>query len=184
MNCDVAFSALMLLFGWQRASGCKKLSGGMPAWLSVWSEVQICIRPSWCHCHSLSLAPVNPDWLYTPGFTFLVPAHPSSPAQSPGGCKMVVVVVELWFKYQFYQKYPCLRFMLDYVCITSNICFQYTIWWWWLGVRKSIQPVKTEWWGDGRVICLKQGAKNLHMVQLMPLPPHHVLLHYNPEWFT
>jgi len=25
-------------------------------WLSVWSKVQTCIRPSWCHCHSLSLA--------------------------------------------------------------------------------------------------------------------------------
>ena len=35
---------------------CKKLSGGVLAWLSVWSEVQTCIQPSWCHCHSLSLA--------------------------------------------------------------------------------------------------------------------------------
>ena len=34
----------------------KKLSGGVLAWLSVWSEAQTCIRPSWCHCHSLSLA--------------------------------------------------------------------------------------------------------------------------------
>jgi len=25
-------------------------------WLSVWSEAQTCIWPSWCHCHSLSLA--------------------------------------------------------------------------------------------------------------------------------
>jgi len=27
-------------------------------------------------------------------------------------------------------------------------------------------------------------ANDLHMVQLMPLPPHHLLLQYNPEWFT
>jgi len=40
---------------------------GMLALLSAWSEVQICIRPSWCHCHSLSLAPENPDWLYLSG---------------------------------------------------------------------------------------------------------------------
>jgi len=26
------------------------------------------------------------------------------------------------------------------------------------------------------VICLVQGASNLHMVQLMPLPPYHLLL--------
>jgi len=25
-------------------------------------------------------------------------------------------------------------------------------------------------------ICLEQGADDLHMVQLMPLPPHHLLL--------
>ena len=37
----------------------KKLSGGVLAWLSVWSEVQNCIWPSWCHCHSLSLASVK-----------------------------------------------------------------------------------------------------------------------------
>ena len=29
-----------------------------------------------------------------------------------------------------------------------------------------------------------QDAKNMHMVQRMPLPPDHFLLHYNPKWFT
>jgi len=29
----------------------------------------------------------------------------------------------------------------------------------------------------GIVICLEWGANDLHMVQLMPLPPHHLLLH-------
>ena len=33
--------------------------GGVLAWSSVWSEVQTCIWPSWCHCHSLSLASVK-----------------------------------------------------------------------------------------------------------------------------
>ena len=37
----------------------KKFSGGVLAWLSVWSEMQTCIWPSWCHCHSLSLASVK-----------------------------------------------------------------------------------------------------------------------------
>ena len=55
-----AFSALTLLVGWQEGHpACKKLSGGVLAWLSVWSEVQTCICPSWCNCHSLSLASVN-----------------------------------------------------------------------------------------------------------------------------
>ena len=50
----------MLLVGWQEGHpACKKLSGGVLAWLSVWSELQTCIWPSWCHCHSLSLASVK-----------------------------------------------------------------------------------------------------------------------------
>ena len=28
----------------------------MLVWLSVWSKVQTCVWPSWCHCHSPSLA--------------------------------------------------------------------------------------------------------------------------------
>ena len=55
-----ACSALTLLVGWEEGHpACKKLSGGVLAWLCVWSEVQTCIRPSWCHSHSLSLASVK-----------------------------------------------------------------------------------------------------------------------------
>ena len=55
-----AFSALTLLVGRQEGHpACKKTSCGVLAWLSVWSEVQTCIWPSWCHCHWLSLAPVE-----------------------------------------------------------------------------------------------------------------------------
>ena len=48
-----------------------------------------CIWPSWCHCHSLYLASVNPDW-----FTFLVPAHPGSPGQN--AVKRVCVCASFW----------------------------------------------------------------------------------------
>ena len=42
-----AFSALTLLVGQQEGHpACKKQSGGVLAWLSVWSEVQTCIWPS------------------------------------------------------------------------------------------------------------------------------------------
>ena len=47
--CDVMyiFSVLTLLVGRQEGHpACKKLSGGVLVWLSVWSEVQICIWPS------------------------------------------------------------------------------------------------------------------------------------------
>ena len=51
------------------------MSGGVLAWLSAWSEVQTCIWPSWCHCHSLSLASVKsrlflPFWYW---LTWVVP---------------------------------------------------------------------------------------------------------------
>jgi len=42
-----AFSTLMQLVGQQEGHpACKKLSGEVLAWLSVWSEVQTCICPS------------------------------------------------------------------------------------------------------------------------------------------
>jgi len=45
--CVLAFSALTLLVGRQEGHpACKKPSGGMLAWLSVWSQVQTCILPS------------------------------------------------------------------------------------------------------------------------------------------
>ena len=71
-----AFSALTLLVGQQEGHlACKKQSGGVLAWLSVWSEVQTCIWPSWCHCYSLSLTPVksrlvSPFWYW---LTWVVP---------------------------------------------------------------------------------------------------------------
>jgi len=58
---SVAFNALTLLFGWQEEHTARKKtpSNEVLAWLSVWSEVQTCMWPSWCHCHSLSVASVK-----------------------------------------------------------------------------------------------------------------------------
>jgi len=72
------YARLHLLVGRQEGHpACKKMSGGVLAWLSVWSEVQTCIWPSWCHCHSMSLASVKSRLV----FTLLVLAHPGSPGQ-------------------------------------------------------------------------------------------------------
>jgi len=66
--------------GWAagRASGLqKKLSGGVLAWLSVWSEVQLMPLPLTVSCFSKIQI----------GFTFLVPAHPGGPGKGPlSGC--------------------------------------------------------------------------------------------------
>jgi len=86
----MAFSALTLLVGRQEGHlACKKLSGGVLAWLSVWSEVQTCIWTSRCHFHSLSLASVK-SRLVLP-FTFVVPAHLVVPDKGPlNGCVCVM----------------------------------------------------------------------------------------------
>ena len=57
----VPFSALTLLVGRQEGhTACKKLEW-WDVGVVVWDfEVQTCICPSRCHCHSPSLAPVNP----------------------------------------------------------------------------------------------------------------------------
>ena len=74
---SLAFRALTLLVGRQEGHpACKKLSGGVLAWLFVWSEVQTC---------TAQLMPLPPtvscfSKIQT-GFTFLVPAHLGSPGQ-------------------------------------------------------------------------------------------------------
>jgi len=62
--------------------------------ISVWSQ-SLVSATDWAKkwSHPLSLAPVNPDWFYLPGFTFLVPAHPGSPGQNPESRKTGVAVV-------------------------------------------------------------------------------------------
>jgi len=43
----IAFSALTLLVWRQEGHpACKKWSGGVLAWLSVWNDVQTCVWPS------------------------------------------------------------------------------------------------------------------------------------------
>jgi len=73
-----------------RASGCKKLSGGVLAWLSVWREMQIGIWSSLYDCNSLSLGPENPYWFW---FYLCGTGSLGSPEQNVDSCKTVLVVV-------------------------------------------------------------------------------------------
>ena len=54
-----AFSALTLLVAWQEGHLACKKTEWWSAGVVVWSEVQTCIWPGWCHCHSLPLASVK-----------------------------------------------------------------------------------------------------------------------------
>jgi len=77
---------------------------------------------------------------------------------------LLVINGTIW--YTFETVWPC--YVLYF--------FYHLLWHCWLGVRKSIRPVKKWVMGTSVVICLECGANNLHMVKLMPLPPRHLLL--------
>jgi len=85
-----AFNALTLLVGRQEGHPArKKLSGGVLAWLSVWSQVQT-------HMAQLMPLPLTVSCFskIQTGFTFLVPAHPGSPGQM--AVKRVCVCVYMY----------------------------------------------------------------------------------------
>ena len=114
----------------------------MLAWLSVWSEVQTCIWPSWCHCLSLSLASVKsrlvlPFWYR---LTWVVPDKgPSNVCVYARACARVLC----WFLYvcqfrRWGQRHyvfvlsicrayvcPCV-FIYVHVCISAAPAWRYS----------------------------------------------------------
>ena len=69
----------MLLVGQQEGHpACKKLSGEVLAWLSVWSEVHTDLHMSQLMLQPLTVSCFSKIQI---GFTFLVPAHLGSPGQ-------------------------------------------------------------------------------------------------------
>ena len=98
-----AFSALTLLVGRQEGYlACEKLSGGVLEWLSVWSEVQTCIWPSWCHCHSLSLASIK-SRLVLPVWYWLTRVVPEKGPLN--GCVCVCVSQQRLWSYDLMELY-------------------------------------------------------------------------------
>jgi len=89
-------SALTLLVGWQEGHpACKKQSGGVLVWLSVWREVQTCICSSWCHCHSLSLTSVK-SRLVLPFWYRPTQVVPDKGPLNVCVCVCVMVVLQVW----------------------------------------------------------------------------------------
>jgi len=108
-----AFSALTLLVGWQEGHlACKKLSGGVLAWLSVRGA-------------DLPMAQLMPLSLTVScfskiqiGFTFLVPAYLGSPGKS--AVKQVCVCgvyVKKWLADSILQLVTSVTYSLDQVNI-------------------------------------------------------------------
>ena len=84
-----AFSALTLLVGRQEGhQACKNWV--VLVWLPVCSEVQTCIWPSWCYCHSLSLASAK-SRLVLPFWYWLTRVVPEKKGRQMGVCVTVCV---------------------------------------------------------------------------------------------
>jgi len=84
---------------------------------------------------------------------------------------IIIVLLFIYFWYLF-------LFILYYYCIILIFWFLLTVLWhYWLGIRKSIWPVKK--FSDEVLasLCLERGSYCLHMVHLMPLPLDHLMLH-------
>ena len=81
--------------------------------------------------------------------------------------------VKIWQNYDHESVAPFLAnpvywLRVDIVCFptypfffTFSLLMPSVLWRCWLGGRKGIRPVKTEWWGAGIIIWLERGA-NLH----------------------
>ena len=86
----------------------KNLSDGVLAWLSVWSEMQTCMWPSWCHCHSLTLASVKSRlFLFLPFWYRLTQVVTEKGPLNGCVCVCVCVVYSTWqqqqLKYSIHQ---------------------------------------------------------------------------------
>ena len=92
MRLCCAFSALTLLAGRQEGHPACKKTWVAGCWRGYLSGARCRFTYGPAHATTTHyLAPVNPDWLYLTGFTFLVPAHPGSPGRSPGDLKTIVI---------------------------------------------------------------------------------------------
>jgi len=104
-------SALTLSVRWQEGHpACRKRSGEVLAWLSVWARCRLAYSPADATAtHCLLLQEIQIGFR----FTFLVLAHPGSPIQNSGSRKMVVVVRETvsgsGIRWIICKSAPCLR---------------------------------------------------------------------------
>ena len=167
----------MLLVGRQeRHPACKKLSGGLLAWLTFWSEMQTCIWPSWCHCHSLSLASVK-SRLVLPFWYQLTRVVPEK-----GPLNVCVCSVSVFFSGCFLQNYS-----ISCKWIFAGLWFgrflALTLLVGWLEGRPACK--KTEWWGADISVwskvqtCIWPGWCHCHSLSLASVKSRLVL----PVWY-
>ena len=132
----------------------------MLAWLSVWSEVQTCIWPSCCQCHSLSLASVKsrlalPFWY---GITQVVPD------KGPlNGCVCIVSAVALM------DNSPSLSLHFSQINISLCVTDRWGRWSFWMWGLCPAWSVASSCCRRGRMLA-QNSAGTRHSYALSP---HH-----------
>ena len=156
----LAFSALTLLVGRQEGHpACKKLSGGVLAWLSVCSNWCHC----WCHCHSLSLASVE-SRLVLPFWYRLTRVVPEKGPLN--GCVCVLYARLPWIAPECYGKLSAMTSESDV------FAFGVTMW-----EMFSLGKRPHESFPPSEVIVSHQLFHNLTHTTVMVLDPE-------PAWFS
>ena len=146
----------------------KKLSGGVLVWLSVWSEVQTCIWPSWCHCHSLSLASVKSRF-FSPFWYRLTRVVPDKGPLNGCVCGMcfVLYLCTTLFVINEYVVLRVMLFSVSRICTLSfrrephEICGIITVDWYSAFYKKP----QMHWscWYDEKEKVLKDGRIRLRL---------------------
>jgi len=96
-----------------------------------------------------------------------IPSKPGTTTYTTSAFEEVEMQLLTFFPKIYYN---FLSFKWLCVCVCVCMLLPSVLWHCWLGVSKSIQPVKTEWWGVGVVICPEVEIVCI-WVQLMPLHP-------------
>jgi len=129
-------------------------------WLSVWSEVQTCIWPSGCHCHSLSLASVK-SRLVLPFWYQLTRVVSEQRAVKRVCVCVCVCVCYTFFPELTYRSDPATDFHAWWLerCVLTQGCafwgfhWYYSPFWGWnplkhqfRGVNKRFQAKRAKYW--------------------------------------
>jgi len=109
---------MLLVWRQEEHPACKKTEW-WGAGMIIWSEVQICIWLSWCHCHSLSLASVKsrlflPFWYW---LTLVVPEKgPLNECINTILYFFVLLIHILWTVLLNHCAFSCIYFGFPLIC--------------------------------------------------------------------
>jgi len=160
----------------------------------LWSKLQIiCIGSSWCHCHLIIYSFIKCRTAYLPGAS--LPTGPGKEAiMLVSVCILSNALYNICYRTNLavdqvtFQKVHWHLIFIDarkcQSALTTLVSLSIVMCWWvfvinyihisgvwccWLGNRKGIQPVKTEWWG-ARCFQIKSKSNQTGFVQTLKSP--------------